>query len=217
MIEPGALELRSVTIAMRGRPVTLIKDLDVTVAPGSVTTIMGPSGSGKSTLLAYVGGFMDRSAFVGHGSVIIDGDAVDGKPAEERRLGVLFQEAILFPHLSVGSNLLFGLPRDPFRSRSERREVAAMALKEAGLEGFMDRDPATLSGGQKARVALLRTLLSEPRALLLDEPFGKLDADLREEFRAFVFAHAAKRQLPVLLVTHDSADAQAANGPLLQL
>ena len=81
----------------------------------------------------------------------------------------------------------------------------------------MDRDPATLSGGQKARVALLRTLLSEPRALLLDEPFGKLDADLRQEFRAFVFAHAIERKLPTLLVTHDLADAEAAGGALLQL
>jgi putative thiamine transport system ATP-binding protein len=215
--EPGALALKGVTITLRGQSAALIGDLDVTVEPGTVTTIMGPSGSGKSTLLAYVGGFMDRSAFTGSGRVMIGGEAVEHKAPEERRLGILFQEAILFPHLSVGGNLMFGLPRNYLKKRHERRFLIADTLASAGLDGFIDRDPSTLSGGQKARVALLRTLLSEPRALLLDEPFGKLDADLREEFRAFVFAHASKRRLPTLLVTHDLADAQAAGGTVIRL
>lgn len=160
---------------------------------------------------------MDRAAFDGKGGVTIGTEVVDHKPAEERRLGVLFQDAILFPHLSVGGNLMFGLPRTRLKTRNDRRAAVADALATAGLAGFEDRDPATLSGGQKARVALLRTLLSEPRALLLDEPFGKLDANLREEFRAFVFAHATERQLPTLLVTHDPADAAAAGGSLIRL
>jgi len=87
-------------------------------------------------------------------------------------------------------------------------------LASAGLSGFAARDPASLSGGQKARVALLRTLLAEPHALLLDEPFGKLDAALRGEVRDLVFARAGKRRLPTLLVTHDAADAAAAGGPV---
>jgi len=93
----------------------------------------------------------------------------------------------------------------------------AKALAEADLEGFEHRDPATLSGGQRARVALMRTLLAEPRVLLLDEPFNRLDARLRQDFRRFVFEHAAHRGLPILLVTHDAADAQAVGGRIITL
>lgn len=216
-MQPGTLQLAGVTISIRRQPKALIEGLSLAVAPGHIATIMGPSGVGKSTLLAYVGGFMDRAAFDGRGQIAIGAEVIDHKPAEERRLGVLFQDAILFPHLSVGGNLMFGLPRTRLKSRRERRAAAADVLASAGLADFMDRDPATLSGGQKARVALLRTLLSEPRALLLDEPFSKLDADLREEFRTFVFAHVIERRLPTLLVTHDPADADAAGGPLIRL
>ena len=98
------------------------------------------------------------------------------------------------------------------RERAHGARGSTQALAEAGLAGFEDRDPATLSGGQRARVALMRTLLAEPHVLLLDEPFNKLDAQLRHDFRRFVFDHAAERGLPMLLVTHDAADAQAAGG-----
>lgn len=210
-IEPtGALALSHVTISRHGEETALIAGLSLTIAPGEIATVMGASGSGKSTLLAYVAGFLDRQAFAASGTVTLSGVPIDGLPAEERHLGLLFQDAILFPHLSVGGNLLFGLPRNQYRSRSARRAIVADALAEAGLAGFEKRDPATLSGGQKARVALLRTLLAAPRALLLDEPFSKLDAALRAEFRAFVFDHARALALPTLLVTHDPADVEAA-------
>jgi len=208
----GALQLRSVTIRLGSR--VLVEALDATVAPGEVVTIMGPSGSGKSTLLAYVGGFLDP-AFTAGGEVLIGGEAITGLPAEERRVGILFQDDLLFPHLSVGGNLAFGLPRGG--SRAERRRLVTEALAEADLAGFMDRDPATLSGGQRARVALLRTLLAEPRALLLDEPFGRLDRGLRQDIRSFVLGHARERGLPILLVTHDEEDATAAAGPVVEL
>ncbi|MDH3663092.1 MAG: ATP-binding cassette domain-containing protein, partial [Alphaproteobacteria bacterium] len=122
----------------------------------------------------------------------------------------------LFPHLSVGENLLFALPSGihPKRERTQRVDAA---LVEAGLEGFADRDPASLSGGQRARVALMRTLLAAPRCLLLDEPFGKLDRELRERVRRFVFDHAREAGLPTLLVTHEAADAEAASGPVIAL
>ena len=142
--------------------------------------------------------------------------ALDALPPERRRTGILFQDDLLFPHLSVGGNLAFALPPG-VRGRTERRARIERALSDADLAGFADRDPATLSGGQRARVALMRTLLAEPRALLLDEPFGRLDAALRDEIRRFVFDHARSRGLPVLLVTHDEAEAQAAGGPVIRL
>jgi putative thiamine transport system ATP-binding protein len=103
------------------------------------------------------------------------------------------------------------------RARNERQHRAEEALAAIGLEGYGPRDPATLSGGQAARVALQRTLLSQPRALLLDEPFSKLDAALRAEMRSLVFEHARARNLPVILVTHDPADAEAAGGAIYTL
>ena len=205
----GQLRLERVRLSLGGQPLLAV---DAAVAPGEVLTIMGPSGSGKSSLLAYVAGFLNP-AFVAEGRVFLDGTDVTGLPAEQRRIGLLFQDPMLFPHLSVAGNLLFGVPRQA----ADRRARAAAALAQAGLEGFGTRDPATLSGGQKARVALMRLLLSEPAAVLLDEPFSKLDAALKGDVRAYVFARLKERQLPGLLVTHDEADASAAGGPVIRI
>jgi putative thiamine transport system ATP-binding protein len=209
----GSLRLAGVEIALGGR--VLVPSLDLAVAPGEVATIMGPSGVGKSTLLAYVGGFLEPD-FTSRGRILVGETDVTGLPAERRRIGILFQDDLLFPHLSVGGNLAFGLAAT-VRGRGERRRRIAAALEKAGLAGYEGRDPATLSGGQRARVALLRTLLAEPRALLLDEPFGKLDAALRRDFRRFVFDHVRERALPTLLVTHDAEDAAAACGAVVTL
>ncbi|MBL8838055.1 MAG: ATP-binding cassette domain-containing protein [Alphaproteobacteria bacterium] len=206
----SALVISDVTIALGAR--RLIERLSLTTARGVVTTLMGPSGSGKSTLLAYVCGTLDP-AFDASGSVTVDGEDITALPPERRRIGILFQDDLLFPHLSVGGNLSFGLaPR--LKGRAARRARIERALAEIDMAGFADRDPATLSGGQRARVALARALLSEPRALLLDEPFSKLDAALKQRFRRFVFDHATAHGLPVLLVTHDPDDAEAAGGPV---
>jgi len=215
MKQPDALDLNNVTIRFQSTGAALFENLELSIASGTVTTLMGPSGSGKSTLLAFCAGFLDQSAFAASGAVSIGEERIDGLPAERRRLGLLFQDGLLFPHLSVGGNLLFGLPRKAARSRFERRQIIEDALAQAGLAGYADRDPATLSGGQKARVALMRTLLAEPRALLLDEPFSKLDAALRSEIRIFLFEHVRARALPTLLVTHDAADAEAAGGAIV--
>lgn len=206
------LHLADVTLRVRATGALLLDRASLTIAPGEVATIMGPSGSGKSTLLAFAGGFLDPRAFAASGTVRLGDCRLEDRPASERRLGILFQDPVLFPHLSVAGNLLFGLPRVPHGTRASRRRAVEESLASAGLSGFADRDPASLSGGQKARVTLLRTLLAEPRALLLDEPFGKLDATLRGEIRALVFARAGERRLPTLLVTHDEADAAAAGG-----
>ena len=209
----ATLRLSAVRIELAGRE--LVPPLSLDVAPGECVTVMGPSGCGKSTLLAFVAGTIDP-VFRATGRVAVGERDVTGLPPEARRVGILFQDDLLFPHLSVGGNLAFALaPR--VRDRQARRARVEQALAEADLAGFADRDPATLSGGQRARVALMRTLLSEPEALLLDEPFNKLDAQLKQDFRRFVFAHAAGRALPVLLVTHDAADAQAAGGRVVGL
>jgi putative thiamine transport system ATP-binding protein len=174
---------------------------------------MGPSGCGKSSLLSWLCGTLEP-AFATSGRILLDGVEVQGLPPERRRIGILFQDDLLFPHLSVGENLAFALPAS-VRGRRDRRARIEAALREADLAGFARRDPATLSGGQRARVALMRTLLAEPRALLLDEPFGKLDSQLRQRVRRFVLDHARESGLPSLLVTHDPADADAAGGPVV--
>ena len=207
------LKLEAVSIALDGR--ALVDRLDLAIAPGECVTLMGPSGSGKSTLLAFVAGSLDP-AFRAQGRVLVGADDVTALAPERRRIGILFQDDLLFPHLTVGGNLAFALDAR-VRGRAARRARIDAALAEADLAGFADRDPATLSGGQRARVALMRTLLAEPRALLLDEPFNRLDAQLRDEVRRFVFDHAGERAIPMLLVTHDEADARAAGGRVLRI
>lgn len=184
--------------------------LSAHVPPGQVLTVMGPSGSGKSTLLAALIGALP-AAFTLSGRVLLNDQDITTLPTAQRRIGVLFQDDVLFPHLSVAQNLGFGLR--PGGSRVDRQARVEAALDRMGLSGFGPRDPASLSGGQRARVALARTLLAEPLALLLDEPFSKLDQTLRAQIRDLVFAET--RNLPVILVTHDPEDARAAGGPVV--
>lgn len=207
-----SLVLRNIRIALGERQLLAV---DAAVGAGDVLTVMGPSGSGKSTLLAYIGGFLDP-AFTASGQVLLDGSDITALPANLRHAGILFQDPLLFPHLSVGGNLLFALPEN-VKGKQARRQRALEALDDVGLADCFDRDPARLSGGQKARVALARTLVSEPRALLLDEPFSKLDTRLRSEVRSLVFDHAQDRALPVILVTHDPDDAAAAGGAIIRI
>jgi len=208
---PG-LEITNLTLRLGSR--TLIDRLSLSLLGGDVTTVMGTSGSGKSSLLAWLCGTLDP-AFSVSGRAILNGRLLDGLPPEQRRVGILFQDDLLFPHLSVGENLAFALPRK-FRGHPRKQKVAE-ALEAIELPDYADHDPARLSGGQRARVALMRTLLAEPEALLLDEPFAKLDHALRERSRSLVFVHARKRNLPVLLVTHDPADAEAASGSVIRI
>jgi putative thiamine transport system ATP-binding protein len=205
--------LRLIDISLKVGGSDLLRGFDLEVAPGAVTTVMGPSGCGKSSLLSYLCGTLEP-AFEASGEVWLDGVPIHELPPERRRVGILFQDDLLFPHLSVGENLGFALP-PAVRGRRARQERIEAALHEAGLDGFGKRDPATLSGGQRARVAVMRTLLAGPRALLLDEPFGRLDRALRDRFRGFVFGHARAAGLPTLLVTHDEADATAAGGAVV--
>lgn len=180
----------------------LVRSLQLDVPPGVVHTVMGASGSGKSSLLAAVCGTL-APVFVFEGQVTLDGRRIDDLPTEQRRVGILFQDDLLFAHMTVRENLLFAVPPGP---RAQREAAVAQALADLELPGFADADPATLSGGQRARVALMRALLAQPQALLLDEPFSRLDAALRARVREFVFATVRARRIPALLVTHDAAD-----------
>lgn len=202
------LELEKVALRLHGAE---LLSLSLAVSPGEVVTVMGPSGAGKSALLGYLSGTLDP-VFEACGHVRLNGRVLDDLPPEERRVGLLFQDDLLFPHLSVAGNLGFGL-----KPGGNRAAIIDAALADAGLAGFGPRDPATLSGGQRARVSLMRVLLSQPEALLLDEPFSKLDPALRAQFRHFVFEKARAAGLPVLMVTHDADDAKAADGPVLRV
>jgi putative thiamine transport system ATP-binding protein len=205
-----ALVLQDLAVTARGASGPLFVPLNLTVTPEAVVTVMG-----KSTLLDAIAGHLP-AGFSLSGRVSLDGRDVTALPAEARSIGLMFQDAVMFPHLSVGDNLAFGL-KPAVRGRVTRRAAVEAALEVAGLAGFYGRDPATLSGGQRARAALMRTLLAEPKALLLDEPFSRLDTGLRAEIRGFVFEHARAQGLPVLLVTHDAEDATAAGGPVVTL
>lgn len=178
----------------------LCKDLSFTIEPGKVLALMGPSGSGKSTILSWLTGTLEPR-IQARGQAWLGDTSLTNLATEHRRLGLMLQQDYLFPHMTVGQNLKFGL-RDG--TASERRDIICESLKNAGLENMENRDPATLSGGQRARVSLLRTLLSNPCALLLDEPFSRLDHDRRKQIRDFTWA--AAKNLPTLLVTHDADD-----------
>jgi putative thiamine transport system ATP-binding protein len=195
------LMVKDVSLALRQK--TMLHNVNFSVQPGEILTLMGPSGSGKSSLFAWMAGALPGD-FRAAGELWINTRRCDALPTEQRGLGLLFQDALLFDHFSVGQNLLLALPA---AIKGERRQQAVIAaLDAAELNGFFHRDPATLSGGQRARVSLLRALLAQPQALLLDEPFSRLDKNLRDQFRRWVFAEVRTRQIPVVQVTHDDED-----------
>lgn len=209
-----SLNLEDIFIHSANMP-GLFVPLNLSVKPGQIGVVMGPSGVGKSTLLDAVAGHLSP-VFTLEGRITLNTTDLRPLPPEMRHVGMMFQDAILFPHLSVGDNLAFGLSSG-VKGYSVRRAVVEEALKQAGLGGLYARDPASLSGGQRARAALMRTLLAQPQALLLDEPFSKLDTEQRNEIRCFTFAHIRERGIPALLVTHDPEDAEAAGGPIVNL
>ncbi|RAU45590.1 ATP-binding cassette domain-containing protein [Pseudocitrobacter sp. RIT415] len=196
------LQINNVTLTKGQQP--LLRNVSFSVQPGEIVTLMGPSGCGKSTLFSWMIGALSP-AFQASGELWLNGSRIEQLPTERRRIGILFQDALLFDHLSVGHNLQLALPAS---MRGHQRKAAVFrALAQAGLSDFYARDPATLSGGQRARVALLRALLAQPDALLFDEPFSRLDSALRVSFRQWVFDTIRAQNIPTILVTHDPADA----------
>ena len=202
------LHTTALTLYLDDQPLLTLPPL--AVAPGEVLTLMGPSGCGKSSLLAALAGVLPPG-----GPIRLAGETRLGErlltplAPQARRIGMLFQDDLLFAHLTVAENLMFGMPAH-LRGMAARRACALEALAEVGLEGQADKLPGQLSGGQKARVSLLRALLAEPEALLLDEPFSRLDKPLRAAFRTLVFERLKALGIPALLVSHDEEDAPGA-------
>ncbi|MFV0439139.1 MAG: ATP-binding cassette domain-containing protein [Desulfopila sp.] len=196
-----SLELEDVQIALKGRQ--LFAPLSLAIGRGQIATIMGPSGCGKSTLLAAIAGNLSRG-FLLSGRIVLNHRVLNGIRMEERRVGILFQDDLLFPHFSVYGNLAFAVAGN--LDKRARRERILAALDQAGLADFARRDVGTLSGGQRSRVSLLRTMLAEPEAVLLDEPFSKLDQPLRASLRDFISQQVGRLAIPALLVTHDPED-----------
>ena len=214
----SSLQIKDLQLYRQG---TLLLSLDEQIAGGEILTIMGPSGSGKSSLLNWLTGILPNG-FTATGEVWLNDKNVSHLPTHLRHIGVLYQDALLFSHLSVAGNITFAMPQDNKNSaeklnKKQRREKIEQALEQVGLAGMENRHPDNLSGGQQARVALLRTLLSAPKAILLDEPFSKLDTQLRVDTRQLVFEQIRTHKLPAIMVTHDYSDAEAANGKVIHL
>jgi sulfate transport system ATP-binding protein len=179
-----------------------LDDVSVDVPAGSLTVVLGPSGSGKSTLLRVIAGLEQSD----HGQVFIAGEEVTKLPPQKRNVGFVFQQYAVFKHMTVWDNVAFGLkirkyPKDEIRSRVTK------LLDLVQLSGFAERYPSQLSGGQKQRMVLARALAIEPKVLLLDEPFGSLDARVRRELRTWLRCFHDEVHVTTILVTHDQEEA----------
>jgi sulfate transport system ATP-binding protein len=195
-----AIEARNIT--KRFGDYVALDDVSVHVPDGCLTALLGPSGSGKSTLLRVIAGLEAPDS----GAVFIEGDDVTRRPARTREVGFVFQHYAAFKHMTVADNVAFGLtvrkrPKDVTRAR------VAELLELVGLSHLGKRYPSQLSGGQRQRMALARALAVEPRVLLLDEPFGALDARVREELRAWLRRLHDEVHVTTIFVTHDQEEA----------
>ncbi|MFL6062612.1 MAG: ABC transporter ATP-binding protein [Marmoricola sp.] len=196
------LEITDLTV--RFGTTAAVDGVDLALAPGSVTAVLGPSGSGKSTLLRAVAGLEDPSS----GRITYDGADLARVPTHRRGFALMFQDGQLFPHADVARNIGYPL-RLRRRPRAEVRDRVAELLDLVGLAGFEDRTPAGLSGGERQRVALARSLAVEPRLLLLDEPLSALDRGLRERLATDLHDILRRAGTTTLLVTHDHEEAFA--------
>jgi ABC-type Fe3+/spermidine/putrescine transport system ATPase subunit len=196
------LELRHIHKQFGSR--ALLRDLSLRIAAGEIVALLGPSGCGKSTLLKMVAGLEPAD----QGSVWFNGQDITQQPPERRGFALMFQDFALFPHLNVLDNVAFGLVEQRL-PRAQARQQARVMLARFGLATQAQQQVWTLSGGEQQRVALARALITAPRALLLDEPFSALDAELRQSLRDEFRQHIAAAGMATLLVTHDEQEARA--------
>jgi len=211
MLEPQP-RLKVVEPEVRGSPLVVkaLKksygnfslSLDLSVGAGETLALVGPSGCGKTTALNLVAGLIEQES----GSVIIDGEDITRLPAWKRNISVVFQDLALFPHLDVGGNIAYGLFIRGV-PKKERRIIVEQTLEIVRLQGYSGRRIDTLSGGERQRVAIARALASNPRALLLDEPFSSLDAPLRKDLRRDFLQIRSHSKAPCIFITHDREEA----------
>jgi spermidine/putrescine transport system ATP-binding protein len=194
------VELSGVTLSYGKVPV--LKGIDLSIADGEFLVVLGPSGSGKTTILRLIGGFLEPTG----GSITLDGRDIASLPINRRPFNTVFQDYALFPHMTVGENVAYGLMvRGVGRPETARRVGAA--LERVALAEFRDRYPSQLSGGQQQRVALARAIICEPRLVLLDEPLGALDAELRRQMQRFLKTLQRELRTTFLFITHDQEEA----------
>ena len=198
----GRLQL--IAVRKRYDQTTVLEGIDLAVEDGEFMTILGPSGSGKTTILRLIGGFTEPSA----GRILFDGTDIADVPIHRRPFNTVFQDYALFPHMTVGQNVGYGLMVRGVAKAAIRARVAE-ALGVVALEGFAERYPNQLSGGQRQRVALARALICEPKLILLDEPLGALDAELRRQMQDFLKSLQRQVRISFLFVTHDQEEAIA--------
>lgn len=198
----GSLALERIT--RRFGEHTAVDDISLDVPAGELLALIGASGSGKTTTLRIAAGYESPDA----GRVLLDGADITAVPPQKRGFGMVFQHYALFPHMSVGENVAFGLEARGV-TRAERKDKAQRVLASVGLENAFSRSIQSLSGGEQQRVALARALVIEPRALLLDEPLSNLDPTLRQSTRDELRAMLHRVGVPALFVTHDQEDAFA--------
>lgn len=233
MSDHTGLHVQGLTICYDGRHI--LRDINIHVDPDEIVALLGPSGSGKSSLLRCIAGVQQPAA----GVISWDGADITTTPAHRRRIGLVFQDPLLFPHRDVGANVGFGLvtrghhhpalssesaPREPSGAAPDdqtgsggREQRVTELLALVGLAGFERRDVATLSGGEAQRVALARALAPRPRLLLLDEPFGALDRDLRDRLAVDVRTLLRAQGTPAIHVTHDREEAALIADRIVQL
>jgi thiamine transport system ATP-binding protein len=207
---PRGLDVVDVSVALGGVPV--LAEVSFQVAPDESVALLGPSGAGKSTLLRVVAGLVAAD----RGTVSWDGEDLAGVPAHRRGIGLVFQDAVLFPHRDVGGNVAYGLEVSGVSESARAREVERL-LALVDLEGYAGRRVETLSGGQAQRVALARALAPQPRLLLLDEPFGALDRGLRDRLGVEVREVLRSLGIPAVHVTHDPHEAELVADRVLTL
>jgi sulfate transport system ATP-binding protein len=201
-----------IDVTKRFNGFTALSDVSVAIPDGSLTALLGPSGSGKSTLLRVIAGLEQPEA----GQVLLGGEDVTSRPARVRGVGMVFQHYAAFKHMTVWDNVAFGLTVRK-RPRPEIRARVHELLELVQLEGLAKRYPAQLSGGQRQRMALARALAVEPRVLLLDEPFGALDARVRKELRAWLRRLHDEVHVTTIIVTHDQEEAMEVAGQIVLL
>jgi ABC-type Fe3+/spermidine/putrescine transport system ATPase subunit len=195
-----ALEISGINKSFDGK--RILAGVNLVVGDGEIVALTGASGSGKSTLLRIICGLESAD----DGEVMLAGENIDGIPCEKRNIGMIFQSPILYPHMNVARNLHLGISEK--MSREEKDELVEQILNDVDLTGFQLRNVDELSGGEAQRVALARTLLTKPRALLMDEPFSALDTELRESLAEKTRKLLSQLDIPIIHVTHDVDEAQ---------